>query len=51
MTLSPQQLADARFVSLATFWKNGTAVPTAVWVAAAPDGLGVWSVGIAVTLD
>jgi hypothetical protein len=39
-----EQLADAQFVSLTTFRKDGTAVPTAVWVAAVPDGLGVWTV-------
>ena len=45
MTLSAaEQLADAQFVSLTTFRRDGTAVPTAVWVAAVPDGLGVWTV-------
>lgn len=44
MTLSAgEQLADAQFVSLTTFRKDGTGVPTAVWVAAVPDGLGVWT--------
>jgi uncharacterized protein len=36
-------LADAKFVLLTTFRKDGRAVPTAVWVAAVPDGLGVWT--------
>lgn len=44
MSLSAgEQLADAQFVSLTTFRKDGTGVPTAVWVAAVPDGLGVWT--------
>jgi len=44
MTLSAaEQLVDAQFVSLTTFRKDGTAVPTAVWVAAVPEGLGVWT--------
>ena len=37
------ELADAQFVLLTTFRKDGRAVPTAVWVAAVPDGLGVWT--------
>jgi uncharacterized protein len=37
-------LADSQFVLLTTFRKDGRAVPTAVWVAAVPDGLGVWTV-------
>jgi uncharacterized protein len=36
-------LADAQFVLLTTFRKDGRAVPTAVWVAPVPDGLGVWT--------
>lgn len=45
MTLpAGEQLADAQFVSLTTFRRDGTGVPTPVWVAAGPDGLGVWTV-------
>lgn len=36
-------LADAQFVLLTTFRKDGSGVPTPVWVAAVPDGLGVWT--------
>jgi uncharacterized protein len=36
-------LADAQFVLLTTFRKDGRGVPTAVWVATVPDGLGVWT--------
>lgn len=38
-----EHLADAQFVLLTTFRKDGRAVPTAVWVAPLPGGLGVWT--------
>ncbi len=38
-------LADAQFVLLTTFRKDGRPVPTAVWVAPIPEGLGVWTGG------
>ena len=37
------QLADAEYFSLATFRKNGAAVPTPVWFAAAGDTYYVFS--------
>jgi PPOX class probable F420-dependent enzyme len=44
MTLSaPEQIADAQFVALTTFRKDGSGVSTPVWIAAVPDGLGVWT--------
>jgi PPOX class probable F420-dependent enzyme len=36
-------LADARFLLLTTFRRDGTAVPTPVWAAPIADGLGVWT--------
>jgi PPOX class probable F420-dependent enzyme len=36
-------LADAQFVQLTTFRRDGTAVPTAVWVAPVDGALGVWT--------
>ena len=40
----PQRLADAQYLLLTTFRKDGTPVPTAVWAAALDDGrLGVWT--------
>jgi uncharacterized protein len=36
-------LADAQFVLLTTFRRDGRAVPTPVWVAPVTDGLGVWT--------
>ncbi|QJY47652.1 PPOX class F420-dependent oxidoreductase [Pseudonocardia broussonetiae] len=41
---SPAALADAQFVQLTTFRRDGTGVPTAVWVVPLPGGeLGVWT--------
>lgn len=40
-------LADARYVSLATFRRNGTAVPTPVWFAAHGEQYFVFSEGTA----
>jgi uncharacterized protein len=34
---------SARYVSLTTFRRDGTPVPTPVWVAAGPDHLYVWT--------
>ena len=42
---SAQRLADAQYVLLTTFRKDGTPVPTPVWAAGLDDGrLGVWTV-------
>ncbi len=38
-------LGDAQFVLLTTFRRDGTGVPTPVWVAPVEDGLGVWTPG------
>lgn len=43
MTTSIERLAAAQFVLLTTFRRDGRAVPTAVWVAPVPDGLGIWT--------
>lgn len=40
---SQASLGDAQFVLLTTFRKDGTGVPTAVWVVPLADGLGVWT--------
>lgn len=37
-------LGSAEYVALTTFRKDGTAVPTPVWVARSGDGLVVWTV-------
>ncbi|NLV79541.1 MAG: PPOX class F420-dependent oxidoreductase [Rhodococcus sp.] len=37
-------LADAQYVSLSTYRRDGTAVPTAVWAVADDDRLLVWTV-------
>ena len=39
------QLADADYFSLATFRRNGNAVPTPVWFAPAGDTFYVFSAG------
>ena len=39
------QLADAEYFSLATFRRNGNAVPTPVWFAAVSDTFYVFSAG------
>ncbi|MFR9803032.1 PPOX class F420-dependent oxidoreductase [Pseudonocardia sp. RS010] len=42
---SAQRLAEARYLLLTTFRKDGTPVPTPVWAAGLDDGrLGVWTV-------
>lgn len=38
-------LADAQFVLLTTFRRDGTEVPTPVWVAPLDGALGVWTAG------
>jgi uncharacterized protein len=43
VTPTADTLADAEFVLLTTFRRNGTPVPTPVWVAPIADGLGVWT--------
>jgi uncharacterized protein len=41
---SAQRLAEAQYLLLTTFRRDGTPVPTAVWAAALDDGrLGVWT--------
>ncbi|MEV4092211.1 PPOX class F420-dependent oxidoreductase [Streptosporangium saharense] len=39
-----KELAAERYVSVTTFRKNGTGVPTPVWVAPDGEGLVVWTV-------
>ena len=42
---SAQRLAEAQYLLLTTFRKDGTPVPTPVWAAGLDDGrLGVWTV-------
>jgi PPOX class probable F420-dependent enzyme len=42
----PQAIADAKYVSLSTFRRNGRPVPTPVWAVGLPDGrLGIWTNG------
>jgi uncharacterized protein len=43
VTPSAGALAGAEFVLLTTFRRDGTPVPTAVWVAPIGEGLGVWT--------
>lgn len=38
-----ETLADGKYLLLTTYRKNGTAVPTPVWVVRDGDALGVWS--------
>src|SRR5215475_4612780 len=38
-----QQIADGKYALLTTFRKDGTPVPTAVWLAACDGGVGVWT--------
>ena len=40
-----ETLADAQFVALTTFRRDGRAVPTPVWVVPLDGGLGVWTPG------
>ena len=40
-----ENLADAQFVALTTFRRDGRAVPTPVWVVPLDGGLGVWTPG------
>lgn len=40
-----ENLADAQFVLLTTFRRDGRAVPTPVWAVALDGGLGVWTPG------
>lgn len=40
-----ENLADAQFVALTTFRRDGRAVPTPVWVVPFDGGLGVWTPG------
>ncbi len=43
MTPSADTLASAEFVLLTTFRRDGTPVPTPVWVAPIADGIGIWT--------
>ncbi|NMH90408.1 PPOX class F420-dependent oxidoreductase [Pseudonocardia bannensis] len=43
MDSATDRLGAARYVVLTTFRRDGTPVPTAVWVAPLEDGLGVWT--------
>ncbi len=40
-----ENLADAQFVLLTTFRRDGRPVPTAVWAVPLDGGLGVWTPG------
>jgi uncharacterized protein len=40
-----ENLADAQFVLLTTFRRDGRAVPTPVWAVALDGGIGVWTPG------
>ncbi|MGH3312189.1 MAG: PPOX class F420-dependent oxidoreductase [Streptomyces sp.] len=39
----PSEIAGSRYISLATFRRDGTAVPTPVWAVADGDELLVWT--------
>ena len=39
-----EQLGDARYLLVTTFRRDGTPVPTPVWVARQDDGLLIWTV-------
>ncbi|MBU2670103.1 PPOX class F420-dependent oxidoreductase [Actinoplanes bogorensis] len=39
-----EQLGSEKYVSLTTYRKDGTPVPTAVWVLPAGDGVAIWTV-------
>lgn len=43
MTTTVDELADSRYVLLVTYRKDGTAVPTPVWVVRHGAALAVWS--------
>lgn len=45
MSRATDQLAQAQFVLLTTYRRDGRAVPTPVWTVAVEGGLGVWTPG------